>query len=364
MCMPLNVEQFSVLRLIRTHHIGPQTLWKLMAQFHSAASIVENWPEIQANMKRKIDLVSEKIVITEIEKTFKSEARFLFHSDPSYPASLHSVADRPPVLSFKGTLALLAQKKVAIVGARNASSHGCRLAYLMAKELGRFGWRTVSGLARGIDAAAHQGSLESGTIAVLGNGIQTIYPEENKKLYEEITEKGLLLSEFSFDTQPHMGNFPKRNRLISALVQGIVVVEAAHQSGSLLTAQYGLEMGKDIFAVPGSPMDPRCCGSNRLIKQGAVLTESAQDVLEILDQGQWVPHYKENREKKKKILASEKKNESSILDFLSTVPLSVDELADLTQLRMDQLSSLLTDLELEGQIMKHPGNKVSRVLQG
>lgn len=361
--MVLLSEHFSILRLIRTPHIGPQTFWKLIGQFHSATSIIEHWPEIQAKIRRKIELASEKIITIEIEKTLKQQAQFLFYSDPSYSFSLQNTFDRPPVVSFKGDVTLLHQKKVAIVGARNASSHGGRLAYLMAKELGSCEWKVVSGLARGIDSSAHQGSLESGTIAVLGNGIQTVYPEENKRLYDEIAEKGLLLSEFSCDADPHVGHFPKRNRLIAALSDGIVVVEAAYQSGSLLTAQYGLEMGKEIFAVPGSPMDPRCRGSNRLIKNGATLTESAQDILEVLDKGQWLVRYKEKIEKKKEPLLGAKKDEHSVLSYLSTVPLAVDELAELAHLRIDQLSSLLTDLELQGQITKHPGNKVSRVLQ-
>lgn len=360
--MNLTLEQFSILRLIRTPSIGPQTFWRLMDQAPSATDLIKNWSEIQSKMRRKLELIPEKTVALEVEKIFKEQAQFLFYSDSSYPLSLQNASDRPPVLTFKGTLSLFNQKTIAVVGARNASSHGCRLAYVMAKELGSYGWKIVSGLARGIDTAAHQGSLASGTIAVLGNGIKTVYPEENKKLYEEIAEKGLLLSEFPVEAEPHVGHFPKRNRLIASLCHGIVVVEAAHQSGSLLTAQYGLEMGRDIFAVPGSPMDPRCRGSNRLIKQGAVLTESAQDVLEILDQTQWVQNY--NKSFKTKKSSSTLKKSPPILEYLSTVPLSLDELVELAQLPLDQLSVVLTDLELEGKIIKHPGNKVSLALQG
>jgi DNA processing protein len=362
--MTLTHEQFSILRLIRSQNIGPQTFWKLMKRFHSAASIIENWTDIQRQMRRRSELALEKTVVDEVEKTTKFGAHFLFYTDTSYPHSLRNSPDCAPVLSFKGHLNFLSQKKVGIVGARNASSHGCRLSYLLAKELGSYDWKVVSGLARGIDTAAHQGSLETGTVAILGNGIQIVYPEENKKVYEEISDKGLLLSEFSFAAEPHMGHFPKRNRLIAALVQGIIVVEAAYQSGSLLTAQYALEMGKEIFAVPGSPMDPRCRGSNRLIKQGAVLIESAQDILEVLDQPQWIHRYQQKLEKKKNLSSVHHQSDHSVLNHLSTVPLSVDELAELTRLRMDQLSPLLTELELKGHIKKHPGNKVSLILQG
>lgn len=279
--MNFTAEHVATLRLIRTPQIGPQTFWKLVRQFQSPIALIENWNDIQSKEKRKIPLVSEKEIFDEIEKTLKAKGQFLFYLDQLYPAFLTDISEAPPVLSYKGNLDLLSKKMVAIVGARNGSSHGCRLAYLIAKELGELGWTVVSGLARGIDASAHQGSLTTGTISILGNGLSVVYPEENKKLYESIGERGLLMSEFSFNTEPHIGYFPKRNKLIAALSAGIIVMEAANQSGSLLTAQYGLEMGKEIFAVPGSPLDPRCRGSNRLIKQGAVLIESAQDVLEV-----------------------------------------------------------------------------------
>ena len=362
--MNFTAEQVATLRLIRTPHIGPHTFWKLVRQFPSSLALVESWDDIQRSLKRKISLAPEKEIFEEIEKTLKEKGKFLFYLDPLYPPFLRNISEAPPVLSYRGNLDLLSTKIVAIVGARNGSSHGCRLAYLIAKELGGCGWTVVSGLARGIDASAHQGSLSTGTISILGNGLSIVYPEENKKLYESIAEQGLLMSEFSFEAEPHVGYFPKRNKLIAALSAGIVVIEAAHQSGSLLTAQYGLEMGKEIFAVPGSPLDPRCRGSNRLIKQGAVLIESAQDVLEVLDKAEWVVRHKEKAEIRKKEVPIQKKETDFILPYLSVVPLSVDELAELTHLRIDSLSPLLTELELQGQIIKHPGNKISLALQG
>ncbi|MDC0349295.1 DNA-processing protein DprA [Alphaproteobacteria bacterium] len=298
--MNISSEQFSILRLMRSQNVGPQTFWALIKRFKSAQYVIENWHEICENSKRKMTLSLEKDVELEIQKTHKFGASFLFHTDASYPSSLKNVSNAPPVLSIKGNIDFLKENIIALVGARNGSTHGCKLSYLMSKDLGACGWKVISGLARGIDTSAHQGSLETGTISVLGNGLKTIYPEENTKLYEKISEKGLLLSEFSFDTEPYMGNFPRRNRLIASLARGIVVIEAAHQSGSLLTAQYGLEMGKDIFSVPGSPMDPRCRGSNKLIKQGAILTESSRDIFEVLDQEQWIAHRKEHIQKHKK----------------------------------------------------------------
>lgn len=362
--MSLTSEHFSILRLIRTPHLGPQTFWKLMDWFQSAVRVIENWQEAQSVIKRKIELVPEESILLEIERTSKAGVQFLFFTDSFYPSFFHVLNDRPPVLTFKGDISFLSQRKIAIVGARNASAHGRKLAYLMAKDLGDHQWKTISGLARGIDTSAHQGSLASGTVAVLGNGIQTIYPEENKGLYHEISEKGLLLSEFSLEAEPHVGHFPKRNRLIAALAEGVVVVEAAYQSGSLLTATYGLDMGKDIFAVPGSPLDPRCRGSNRLIKQGAVLVESGQDILEVLDKTQWVLDLKRKEEKKKKPSVSREPNELCLLTYLSTIPMPLDELVELSHMQMNDLSSLLTDLELRGKVMRHPGNKISLALQG
>ena len=361
--MNLSSEQFSILRLIRSQNVGPQTFWALMNRFKSAQYIIENWREICTVSKRKMILSLKKDTESEVQKMHKFGAKFLFYTDEYYPISLRGVSDAPPVLSFKGNVGLLNESIIALVGARNASIHGCKLSYLMAKDLGACGWKVISGLARGIDASAHQGSLEAGTIAVLGNGLKTIYPEENVKLYEKISEKGLLLSEFSFDTEPYMGNFPRRNKLIASLARGIVVIEAAHQSGSLLTAQYGLEMGKDIFSVPGSPMDPRCRGSNKLIKQGAVLTESSTDVFEVLDQEKWIARRKEHIQKQKKHPTKIQKKTPSILEYLSAVPVSIDKLSELTQLPMYQLSPLLTNMEIEGQIEKHPGNKVSLILR-
>lgn len=361
--MTLSSEEFSILRLIRTPSIGPQTFWKLHHKFSSAQSIIDHWPEVKSILKRPLPLIHETQVMEEVEQTLKKRAGFLFYKDNRYPVCLLENSDRPPVLTFQGQIDLLKQKKIAIVGARNASSHGCKMAYGMAKDMGEKGWSVVSGLARGIDSAAHQGSLKTGTIAILGNGINTIYPEENKNIQSEIAEKGLLLSEFPFGAEPHVGHFPKRNRLIAALARGIVVIEAAYQSGSLLTAQYGLEKGKDIFAVPGSPMDPRCRGSNRLIKQGAVLTESAMDVLEVLDSAEWLALYK-NRTTIRKSEKISPLEPDSLLSHLSVIPLSIDELAERSQLSLAQLSAALTDLELGGQITKHPGNKVSLTLQG
>lgn len=357
-------EQIATLRLIRTPHIGPQTFWKLLKRFQSPQLVIENWEDVQAKMKRQLSLIPERDIYDEVEKMIQSKGHFLFYDDSQYPSSLKINSDFPPVLSIKGSLDFLMRKSISIVGARNASSHGCRLAYLIAKELGSYGWTIVSGMARGIDASAHQGSLSTGTIAVLGNGLSVIYPEENKKLYNDMEEQGLIVSEFPFHAGPHVGNFPRRNKMIAALSSGVVVIEAANQSGSLLTAQHAVEMGKEIFSVPGSPLDPRCRGSNRLIKQGAVLTESVQDVLEVLDNSEWASLRKQNIDSKKKSSLFQKKETDFILPHLSVVPLSVDELAEITHLPVEGLFPLLIELELQGRIIRHPGNKISLALQG
>jgi DNA processing protein len=264
----------------------------------------------------------------------------------------------------KGDKNLLYQNSIAIVGARNASLNGNKLTYLIAKKLGEYGWKTISGMARGIDKSAHEGSLSSGTIAVVAGGIDVIYPEENQKLYEQICEQGVIVSECAMGIRPQAQSFPRRNRLISALSKGVLIVEASLQSGSMITAENALDQGRDVFAVPGSPLDPRCRGPNKLIKQGAKLVESAEDILANLME------FSEVRKKHFEVpdLFDSKDFPSSamtrkVMENLGGSSVSIEVLAEASSLTLREISSILTDLELEEKIIRHPGGRVSLRLQ-
>jgi DNA processing protein len=354
----MSSELLSILRLIRSENVGPFTFHALMRQFGSATVILENWEDLPKKFQRKIVLAPLPTIEEELENVTEFGATLITYLDPDYPDLLKEIPDFPPLLSTKGNLSLLSSACLGIVGSRNASTHGCRLAHQIAKDLGERSWKTVSGLARGIDTAAHKGSLEYGTIAILAGGIDIIYPEENKKLYEEISEKGLLITESAFGTAPQAPLFPRRNRLISGISRGILVLEAAIQSGSLITAKYALDQGRDVFAVPGSPLDPRSRGPNHLLKQGATLVEDFQDILQALPSTAEIsldpPPFEERKDPE---ISSD-----FILDHLSVIPLSIDDLLQLTGLPLTTLWPTLLDLEIQGKIERHPGNQISRVL--
>ncbi|UNM06642.1 MAG: DNA-protecting protein DprA [Holosporaceae bacterium] len=315
-------------------------------------------------LRRKPELASPDCIEKEIKATEQLGGQFIFWDHENYPFEKKLDPYLPPVLVVCGDTNLLLKPRVAIVGARNASFHGNRLAFTMAKELGQSGLTVVSGFARGIDAAAHKGSIDTGTIAVLGTGLGRIYPDIHKTLFSEIREKGLLISHFSYDTGPQVQNFPVRNRLIAALVEGVVVIEAAFQSGSLTTAEQAGEYGKEVFSVPGSPLDPRCRGSNKLIREGATLVESALDVLEGLNPQLWHAHRQKNQRTQKTHVQKGSLDVSKVLEQLSAVPVSVDDLAEKLEMPIHHLSSILTKLEIDEKVEAHQGNRVSLVLQG
>jgi len=252
------------------------------------------------------------------------------------------------------------------VGARNASANGRRFAQGLAHDLGRSGLLVVSGLARGIDAAAHRGALETGTLAVVAGGIDSVYPEENRDLHEAIAERGVIVAEMPVGTEPQARHFPRRNRLISGISMGVVVVEAALRSGSLITTRFALEQGREVFAVPGSPLDPRCRGTNDLIRRGAGLVEGAEDVLNVL-QGQLHGLAAEPvRRSPPPILSDGNINQNSldqaqetVLEALGPSPVAVDELVRQCQLSPAIIATVLLELELAGRLERHPGNQIS-----
>ena len=279
-------EKLAWLRLIRSENVGTITFHRLVERFGSAGAALEALPELarRGGGARKIKVCPKAAAEREMEALDSLGARLIARGEAGYPALLAHIDDAPPLLGVIGHAHLLERTAIAVVGARNASLNGRRFARRLAGDLGSGGLLVVSGLARGIDSSAHEGALETGTAAVLAGGIDVVYPEEAAGLYADIRERGVLMSEMPPGTRPQARHFPRRNRLISGLSRGVVVVEASPRSGSLITARLALEQGREVFAVPGSPLDPRARGTNDLIRQGATLTESADDVFAVLNE--------------------------------------------------------------------------------
>jgi len=292
--------------------------------------------------------------------------RLVAWGEPDYPPALAVIDDAPPLLSVVGDPRLLQRRAIAVVGARNASANGRRFARDIASELGRNGFLVVSGLARGIDAAAHQGALETGTLAVVAGGIDVVYPEENRPLHEAIAEHGVIVAELPVGTEPQARHFPRRNRIISGISLGVLVVEAALRSGSLITARFALEQGREVFAVPGSPLDPRARGANDLIRGGATLVEGVEDVLNALGGQLSDPRRPAFTRPVAQPLTDGNDTENQtdtarakVLEGLGPSPVLVDELVRQCQLSPAIVATILLELELAGRLERQPGNRVT-----
>jgi len=364
-----DAEKVDWLRLSRSEGVGPITFFHLVRFYGGAAKALAALPDLARRSGRKAPLRigSEKEAECELAAVKRAGAALLGWLEPAYPVPLAAIEDAPPLVTLRGDAALLARRNVAVVGARNASANGRALAETIARDLGKAEFVVVSGLARGIDAAAHKGALATGTVAVLAGGIDVCYPPEHQALYDAIAEQGALVAELPPGTEPLARHFPRRNRIISGLSEGVVVVEAAMRSGSLITARLAGEQGREVFAVPGSPLDPRCHGSNNLIRQGAALTESAEDVLRALggrriaaapaaalaepDLEPLAPPAEADSDKARTLL----------IEQLSPSPTAVDELVRQTDLPPALVASALLELELAGRIERHPGNRVARL---
>ena len=338
-------ERRARLRLARSSRIGPVTFHEALEHFGSALEACTT-----------LATTTDEAVAREEEALADLGGRFIVFGDPAYPLPLAAIADAPPVLSAIGDLGLLARPNLAIVGARDASAAGCRFAAELAATLGAAGFVIASGLARGIDTAAHQAALATGTVAVLASGPEQVYPPENAALQAAITQQGLILSEVAIGRALVGRAFPRRNRIVSGLSAGVVVVEAAARSGSLITARRAAEQGRDVFVVPGSPMDPRYAGSNSLIKDGAILVRDANDILSVLGQPQ-VPRQVTEKPVKK----PQDTDSAKVLSALSSTPTAVDELMRRCQVSAASLAEVLTALELEGRLERHRGNRVSLI---
>ncbi len=360
-------ERLDWLRLIRSENVGPITFYQLLARFGSAEAALAALPEVarRGGRSRPLAIGSRAAAERELAALAQAGGQLLAWGEPEYPQALAAVDDAPPLISVKGSTHLLARRAVAVVGARNASANGRRFARDIALQLGQNGLLVVSGLARGIDAAAHVGALPTGTAAVLAGGIDKVYPEENRALHDEIAERGVLLAELPVGTEPQARHFPRRNRIISGASLGVLVVEAATRSGSLITARFALEQGREVFAVPGSPLDPRCHGTNDLIRNGATLVEGAGDILRELG-----PHLSAPLSDRKGDLFSAgpmtQPSESEVARarekvavLLSPSAVAVDELIRQSQVSPALVAVVLLELELAGRVERHPGNQVS-----
>ena len=277
-------ERLDWLRLIRSDHVGPITFHHLLQRYGSAAAALDALVELaQRNGRKDFKTWTRAAAERELAAVHRLGGRLVAWGEPDYPPLLLPLEDAPPLLTLVGDAGLLADRPViGVVGARNASAAGQKMAREIARDLGEAGVTVVSGLARGIDAAAHGGAIDTGTVGVVAGGADIVYPEENRALQTEIATRGLLIAEQPAGMEPRARHFPRRNRLVSGVSQGILVIEAALRSGSLITARLAGEQGRDVFAVPGSPLDPRCRGSNDLIRHGAALVECAADVLSAL----------------------------------------------------------------------------------
>ena len=358
-------ELIDRLRLIRSENVGPVTFRNLVAQFGDAGAAVEALPELarRGGRKRPIKICAKAAAEREAARIAELGIQVLALDTPAYPPALAAIEDAPPLLFTRGHPHLLERPAVALVGARNASANGRRTARELAAALAGHGQLVVSGLARGIDTAAHEGALADGTAAILAGGVDVIYPPENTDLYHAIAERGVVLAENPPGMTPQARHFPQRNRLISGLVRGVVVVEAALRSGSLITARLAGEQGREVMAVPGSPADARAAGCNRLIKQGAALIETAADALAALESAH-LPTAEEDPRAglqpagpPSEDLVAEARE--VVAELLAPSPTPVDEILRECHFSPAVVTTVLLELELAGRCERHPGNRVS-----
>jgi len=361
-------EQMARLRLIRTRNIGPMTYGLLMRRYGSATDAVAAIPAMAKRGGRHISLASLASAKAELELIDAAGAVLLWRDSEYYPDRLAQYDDAPACVTAKGNLHLLNQPMIAIVGARNASINAQRHAQKMAAELGQNGYIIVSGMARGIDTAAHRGALPTGTIGVVAGGIDMIYPPENADLFDQVAATGLLLAEMPPGTHPTPRHFPIRNRVIASLTLGVVVAEAVHRSGSLITARGAANRGSDVMAVPGSPLDPRSDGCNRLIRDGATLVQNAADVVECISRQtnvEMLPSAPEWTDGMRQTIDQTAVDNVrvSLLRDLSFDPVTIDDLIGWYEQPAPVVWVAILELEIAGLVTRHYGNRVARIAQ-
>ncbi|HTK79007.1 MAG TPA: DNA-processing protein DprA [Rhizomicrobium sp.] len=359
-----DLELRDWLRLARTQNVGPVTFAALIARFGSAAAALDAVPRLaQRGGGTALRIPSASDAEREIEALRTLGGRFVASCESEFPSGLAALDSPPPILAVIGRVDLLAREMIAIVGARNASALGRKFATRLAADLGEAGLVVSSGMARGIDAAAHEAALQTGTCAVMAGGVDVTYPAENEALYERLRREGVVVSEMQMGQSPQARHFPRRNRIISGLSRGVVVVEAAENSGSLITASYALEQGREVFAVPGSPLDPRARGANRLIREGATLIESAEDVLgalrSILGHAFREPPPSAPTNGPSPDESHTERLRQQLLELLGPSPVELDELVRQTRAAVPLVLETLLELQLAGRVERHPGNRIS-----
>ncbi len=350
------------LRLIRSENVGPVTYRQLIGRFGTAARALEALPDLaRRGGGRTLRICDAGTAETELAALGGFGAAAVFLGTPEYPTLLAQSESAPPMLAACGDTALLERPAVAMVGARNASAAAVRFARGLAADLGDSGFVVVSGLARGIDAAAHEGALAGGTIAVIAGGIDVCYPPETAALQRRMGEEALVIAEMPFGTQPQARHFPRRNRIIAGLCAGTVVVEGALRSGSLITARLAAEAGREVMAIPGSPLDPRAQGCNQLIREGATLVQSAADIVEALSgfsagsfRAQPAPVWEAPV-----ALEAGAAETRTVEALLSPTPVAIDEVVRLSELASAVVAAVLLDLELGGRLARHAGGRVA-----
>jgi DNA processing protein len=355
------------LRLIRTDNIGPRTFRALINHYGSAAAALEALPELarRGGAARPGRICSRSEAERELEAAGALGVTLVGLGEPAYPRALQAIADPPPLIAVRGELPVLTRPMLAIVGARNASAAGMKIASILAHEIGAAGVAIVSGLARGIDAAAHRASLTTGTVAVLAGGHDNVYPQEHVGLLEDILRTGAAISEMPFGWELRARDFPRRNRLISGLSLGVLVVEAAKRSGSLISARLALEQGREVFAVPGSPLDPRAEGTNDLLKQGATLVTQAADVLAVLTPLLERPiELAEDGEPVDGLAGAadpQAAQRARIVELLGPTPVGIDDIVRLAESPPAVVRMVLLELEIAGRLQRHGNGLVSLV---
>ncbi len=380
-----DAQRLACLRLIRSETVGPATFRALVNHFGGAREALAALPEIgkRAGRARPVRIYPAGEAEAELEAADKAGIRLLFTIEPGYPAPLAFTEGAPPLLYVKGRIELLRMPTIAVVGSRQASAAGIQLARQFSGSFGKAGYVVCSGLARGIDAAAHQASLDAGTVAVLAGGLDVVYPPENRELQAEIGRRGCLVSEQPLGFQPRAQDFPRRNRIISGIARAVVVVEAARRSGTLITARLANEQGREVFAVPGHPLDPRAEGTNQLIKDGAAMATSADDVLEALARQLQAPALRSFAEdlpadlmaavgkpasemsvqRAPRIQPPVEADMTRALDVVQRVlgpaPVSMDEISRATGLAAREVQVAIMELALAGSVELHGGQLVS-----
>jgi DNA processing protein len=349
-------EAFARIRLLRSPNVGTVSYYQLLRRFGSAVSALEALPDLAARGGARYRPASEKAIEAEV-----SGVRYWFHDAPDYPPLLADLESAPPILTVRGDGTLATRSCVAVVGARNASAAAMKLARELSADLVSEGYVVVSGLARGIDGAAHRGAFPS-TVGVIASGIDIAYPPQHAELQEEIAQSGLLVAEQPPGTEPRGSHFPSRNRIIAGLALGTLVVEAAPKSGSLITARLAGEYGREVMAIPGSPLDARSQGCNLLIRDGAVLVQSAADVIELVSGFGGSPRSSFRDAAANDYEAVEEAGDpADIAALLTTAPVAVDELIRQSGAGASAVQLALLELELAGRVTRHAGGKVSIV---